>query len=258
MKIHPTAIIDKTAQIDESVEIGPYTVIEKNVTIGAGTVIASSVRIYGNTQMGKNNRIYHGAVIGAEPQDLGYDRNSETGLIIGDGNIFREGANIHRGTKPDHPTTMGNNNYFMGNFHVGHDCHLGDSNIFTHGTVLAGHVDVGNFAFISGVVAVHQHVNVGDYAMVAGCSKIVKDVPPYATADGNPATVIGMNAVGMKRAGMPPEARNAIKHAYKIIYHSGMNTSQAVAELKKEKMTKEVQNIVEFIEKSDRGITDHR
>lgn len=146
----------------------------------------------------------------------------------------------------------------MGNFHVGHDCILGDHNIFTHGTVLAGHVDVGNYAFISGVAAVHQFCRVGDYSMIAGCAKIVKDVPPYATADGNPASIIGINSVGLKRSGMSPDMRNAIKGAYRVLYHSGMNIGMAVKELRKAQHPPEVEKIIQFVESSDRGILDHR
>lgn len=258
MKIHPTAIIEPGARIHPSVEIGPYTIVEENVAIGEGTVIASSVRIYVNSIIGRLNRFYHGAVIGCEPQDLGYDRSSVTGLVIGDGNTFREGANIHRGSKPNHPTRIGDRNYFMGNFHVGHDCLLGNDNTFTHGTVLAGHVQVGNHVFISGVAAVHQFCRVGDHSMIAGCAKIVKDVPPYATADGNPATIIGINSVGLKRSGMTPAVRSAIKNTYKVLYHSGLNIGQALKVLKAGEQSPEVQNIIDFVEASARGILGHR
>ncbi|HMU82348.1 MAG TPA: acyl-ACP--UDP-N-acetylglucosamine O-acyltransferase [Leptospiraceae bacterium] len=258
MKIHPTAIIHPTAKLHESVEVGPFCIIDQDVVMGEGCFVESTVKIHARTVIGKNNRFHHGAIIGCEPQDLGYDRSSPCYVKIGDNNVFKEGANIHRGTKPDHPTLIGNNNYFMGNFHVGHDCILGDHSIFTHGTVLAGHVTVGNYAFISGVAAVHQFCKVGDYSMIAGCSKIVKDVPPYATADGNPATLIGINSVGLKRAGYSPAKRDAIKQAYKLLFHSGKNIKQALAELKSQENTDEVKLIVKFFEDSDRGVTDHR
>lgn len=258
MNIHPTAIVDPAAKIHESTEIGPYTIIDGKVEIGAGNKIHSSVRIYDHTKIGDHNTFYHGAVIGCDPQDLGFDRTIPSGTRIGNHNIFREYSNIHRGTKEDHHTVIGDHNFFMGNFHVGHDCILGDHNIFTHGTVLAGHVTVGNYAFISGVAAVHQFCRVGDFSMIAGCSKIVKDVPPYATADGNPATLAGLNTVGLKRSGMAPETRNALKAVYKTIFHSGKNISQAIKEVKTEQHGEEVQKVIHFFESSSRGVTDHR
>ena len=259
MAIHPTAIIDSGADIHESVEIGPYTVIDGNVKIGEGCRIGSHVRIYAHTTIGKNNRIDAHAILGADGQDLGFDSSQPTGLVIGDNNVFREQTNIHRATKLDHPTTIGNDNYFMGSFHVGHDCTVGNNNIMVHGSVMAGHVHIGNRVLISGLVAIHQFCNIGDYAMVAGCAKIVKDVPPFATADENPATIIGQNVVGMKRAGSTPEVRKQIKAVYDVIYHQKMNTSQALKHLKDQgSHPPEVQMIIEFFENSKRGVTDHR
>jgi len=258
MKIHPTAIIDPSAQLHDSVEVGAYSIIDKDVVMGEGCFVESTVRIHARTIIGKNNRFYHGAIIGCEPQDLGFDRSTPSFVKIGDNNVFKEGANIHRGSKPETPTTIGNNNYFMGIFHVGHDCVMGDHNILTHCTVLAGHVNVGSYTFISALSAIHQFCNVGDYSMIAGCSKIVKDVPPYATADGNPATLIGINSVGLKRAGFNPGQRDAIKKAYKTIFLSGMNIRAGVEALKKQETTEQVQTIIKFIENSDRGVLDHR
>jgi len=259
MKIHPTAIIDSTAKVHPSAEVGPYTIIEAGVEVGENCIIGSCVRIYANSKIGKNNKIFHNVVIGAEPQDLGYDPSAKTGIIIGNHNVFREGVHISRGTKSDTPTTIGDDNYFMGNFHAGHDCVIGNKNIFTQGAEIAGHVHVGNRVFVSGLVAVHQFCHIGDYAMVAGLSKVTKDVPPYCTVDGNPAFVIGLNSVGLRRAGLSSEIRNSIREAYKIIYHSDLFTSNALEELRKiEDLTEEVKYIISFFEKSERGVTDHR
>ncbi|TGK11493.1 acyl-ACP--UDP-N-acetylglucosamine O-acyltransferase [Leptospira fletcheri] len=259
MKIHPTAIVDSKAELHESVEVGAYTIIERDTVVGEGTIIETGVRIFAGTEMGKFNRVSHGAVIGVVPQDLGFDAATPTKTIIGDHNTFKEYSNIHRGTKTDSPTVIGNRNYIMGNAHVGHDCILGDGNILTHGLVLAGHVTVGNKAFISGLVAVHQFCFVGDYAMIGGCAKVVQDVPPYSTADGNPCTIVGLNTVGLKRGGFSPEVRTAIKQAYKVIYHSGMNYSQALEALEKQgNHRQEVLNIIAFFKNSDRGVMDHR
>jgi UDP-N-acetylglucosamine acyltransferase len=147
----------------------------------------------------------------------------------------------------------------MGNMHIAHDVKMGNHNIVVQNTIIAGVVEIGNYVFVSGLVGIHQFARVGDYAMLAGCSKIVKDVPPYSTIDGNPATVIGLNAVGLKRAGLPPETRAAIKSAYKVIYHKGLNIKQALAELKAmNSALPEIQYIIEFFEKSKRGVTSHR
>lgn len=259
MKIHPTAIIDPKAELHESVEVGPYSIIEGNVSIQEGTIIESHVKICAGSEIGKFNRFHQGAVIGVMPQDLGFNQQLLTKTVIGDHNIFREYSNIHKGTKEDSPTVIGNKNYFMGNSHVGHDCILGNNNILTHGCVLAGHVTLGNFAFISGLAAVHQFCFVGDYSMVAGLAKVVQDVPPYSTVDGNPSTVVGLNSVGMKRAGFSPDVRNAIKHAYKLIYHSGMSTRKALDELEASTDSiEQVKYIIKFFRDSDRGVTDHR
>ena len=259
MKIHPTAIIDKTAKLHESVEVGPFSIIEADVEIGEGTWIESCVRIYSGTKIGKNNKIHHTAVIGGLPQDLGFKPETKTFTIIGDNNVLREGLILHRATKEGGATKLGNRNYIMGQTHIAHDCVLGDDNIMVLNGQIAGHCHIGNKVFISGLVGLHQFCHVGDYSMLAGCSKIVKDVPPFVTIDGNPATVIGLNSIGLKRAGFSSEIRDKIKHAYKVLYHSKMNTRKALEALKAENdTTAEVQYIIRFFEESDRGVTDHR
>lgn len=259
MKIHPTAIVDPKAELHESVEVGPYSIIEAGVKVGKDTKIRSCVLLYSGTQIGKNNEIFHGAALGGWPQDLSFRPEIESYLIIGDNNIIRENTLFHRSSKEGGKTIVGDNNYFMGDSHVGHDCIFGHDSILTHGTVLAGHVTVGNYVFISGLAAIHQHCHVGDYAMVAGLAKVVQDVPPYSTVDGNPSTVIGINSVGLKRAGLSPDIRNQIKSAYKTIYHSKQTTRKALEELKSQpNLPEEVKYIVRFFEASSRGVTDHR
>lgn len=233
--------------------------IDADVEIGEDCFIDSHVRIYANAKIGRSNRFSTGAVVNCEPQDLSVAPGSPRYLVIGDHNIFREHTNIHGSAKPDHATRIGNHNYFMGLFHVGHDCIIGDHNILTHGAVIAGHVTVGSHAFISGQVAVHQFCRIGDYAMIGGCAKIVNDCPPFATTDGNPAAVVGLNVIGLRRGGFSAEQRAAIKAAYKVIYHSGLNRSQGVAELKKNgSKLPEVEMIIKFFEESERGVENHR
>ncbi|MEJ1496030.1 MAG: acyl-ACP--UDP-N-acetylglucosamine O-acyltransferase [Candidatus Sedimenticola sp. (ex Thyasira tokunagai)] len=257
-RIHPTAIIEAGAEIHESVEIGPYSIIESGVSIGEGCRIDSSVRIFSGTRLGRNNRVYHGTVLGCEPHDLGFTPELSKPLTIGDDNHFKEGVNISRGVKTDEGTVIGDGNYFMCGFHAGHDCRFGNQSVYGPNSVVAGHVEIGHYAFLSGVVAIHQFCFIGDYVMIAGCAKVVKDIPPYSTGDGNPARVIGLNSVGMRRAGMDAATRSAIKQAYKTIYRSGLNTRQAMEQLRQEKQTEEVENIIRFFDSSTRGVTDHR
>jgi UDP-N-acetylglucosamine acyltransferase len=258
MNVHPTALIHDSARLHESVQVGPYSIIEADVVIGAGCRIESGVRIFEGTRLGCHNRVYHGAALGCEPQDLGFMPERSRPLLIGDHNQFREGVNISRGVKTEGGTQIGDHNYFMCGFHAGHDCRLGSHNVFGSNSTLAGHVELGKRIFISGLVAIHQFCFIGDYAMIAGCAKVVKDIPPYVTCDGNPARVIGLNTVGLRRAGMPAANRAAIKQTYKILYHAGLNTSQALARLKLETPTPETDNITRFFERSDRGVTTHR
>lgn len=258
MNIHPTAIIHDSARLHESVQVGPYSIIEADVEIGPGCRIESAVRIYAGTRMGRENRVCHGAALGCEPQDLGFAPEKSRPLLIGDHNQFREGVNISRGVKTEGGTQIGDHNYFMSGFHAGHDCRLGSHNIFGSNSTLAGHVELGEHIFISGLVAIHQFCFVGDYVMIAGSAKVVKDIPPYVTCDGNPARVIGLNSVGLRRAGVPAANRSAIKQAYKLLYHSGLNTSQALAELKQQATSPESEAIRRFFEQSDRGVTAHR
>ena len=258
MNIHPSAIIDADTEIHPSVQIGPHTVVEQGVTIGEGSIIDSGVRIYQKTRIGKHNHIFHGSVLGCLPQDLGFDPGSETWLEIGNHNIFREGVNISRATRTEQPTFIGSHNYFMGNAHIGHDCQFGDHNIVVNGAVIGGHVQVGNRVFISGLVAVHQFCRIGDFAMLAGLAKIVKDVPPYAVADGNPASLIGTNVVGLRRNGFSSRQRRTIKQAYKVIHQSGLGTRQALERFTEKENTPEVNTIIDFFRRSERGVLAHR
>ncbi len=256
--IHPTAIVEQGADLHPSVRVGPFSIVEAGAVVGAGCVIESNVRIFAPVRMGQHNRVCHGAVLGCEPQDLTFTPERSRPLVIGDHNHFKEGVNISRGVKTEEGTRIGHHNYFMNTFHAGHDCVIGDHNLLGATTVLAGHVTVGNRVFISGLVAIHQFCHVGDHAMIAGCSKVVKDVPPYSTADGNPARIVGLNSVGLRRAGFSAERRHAIKQVYKTLYHSGLNVTQALERLAQEPLTPEQAAVRHFFLASERGITAHR
>lgn len=258
MNIHPTAIVDPTAELHDSVVVGPYTIIDAHVKIGEGTSIGASCRIYARTELGKNNRIYEGVYLGCDPQHLSLDLSIPTKLVIGDGNTIREGANLHRSTKEEKPTTIGNENFIMGSVHLGHDCQVGNKNVLANNALFGGHVDIGNNIFVSASVGVHQFCSIGDYSMLGGLSKVSKDVPPYSTIDGNPAVVVGLNNIGLRRAGVSKEVRTNIHRAYKIIYNSSYTTSQAIKELRAlEEKSPEIDTIIRFFENSKRGVTDY-
>jgi UDP-N-acetylglucosamine acyltransferase len=255
-QIHPTAIIDPQAELDPSVEIGPFVIIEGPVQIGPRTKVMAHAYICGNTSIGADNVIHMGCVIGHAPQHLGY-KGAPTGVRIGDGNEFREYVTIHRAAEEGHFTTIGNRCYFMGLSHVAHDVVVGNEVIVANGALLAGHVTIGDKVFISGNVGVHQFCSIGDFAMIGGLAKIVKDIPPFMLVDGQ-SEVSGINIVGLRRAGFSAEDREKIRQAYKILYRSGLNVSQAVARLEVEFPDCEpVQRIVSFIRASKRGIASH-
>lgn len=257
--IHPTAIVDTDADIESGVKIGPFCIVEGDTSIGSGTVLESSVRVIRGTHIGKNNTISHGAAFGGLPQSIGFDPNIKSGLIIGDNNTFREQTVFHRGTVEGKNTIIGNHNYFMSLTHMGHDVEVGDYVVLVQSAVVAGHTIVEDYAFIGGMSAFHQNIKVGTYSMTGGCSKVVKDVAPFSTIDGNPARTVGLNALGMKRAGIDPEIRKKIKQTFKTIFHSGLNTTQALKQLAVENdPAPEIIMIREFFETSKRGVTDYR
>jgi UDP-N-acetylglucosamine acyltransferase len=258
MSIHPTAIIEPGAQLHASVTVGPYSIVEAGASIGEGSVIESHVRIYGATRMGRNNRVCHGATLGSEPQDLGFLPELGTPLKIGDGNHFKECVNISRGVKSPLGTVLGDHNYFMAFSHVGHDCVVGDHNVFANTATLAGHVEMAHHIFLSGQVAVHQFARIGAYVMVGGLSGVAQDLPPYVLANGQRAEIIGLNSVGLRRNGFSRTQRDAIKRAYRVLFKSGLARDQALAALSGNDDAPEIQAIVDFIAASKRGIPPFR
>jgi len=258
MKIHPTAIVHPKANIGDDVEIGPFSIIGENIIINRGTKIGAHVTLNGWTTIGKNCVIHMGCVIGHEPQIKNYEEK-ESYVIIGDNNIIREYVTIHRGWKEKEKTIIGNDNYIMANAHIAHNCEVGSGVIITNYAALTGHVVVEDKAVISGFVGIHQFCRIGTYAMVGGFLKIVQDVPPYMLVDGTPAIVYGINAVGLRRAGFAKEIRTNLKTAYKILYRSGLNTSQALEKIEKELPTsQEITYLINFIKESKRGICGGR
>ncbi len=256
MNIHPTAIVHQKARIAEDVEIGPYSVIGEHVTIGAGTKIESHVTVDGWTTIGERNHFFSFSSIGAAPQDIGY-RGEQTSVVIGNDNVIREFATIHRATtKEDRITSIGNNNFLMSYIHVAHDCKLGNNIIMANNAAFGGHVTVGDHAVLGALIGIHQFVRVGDYAMIGGQSAIVLDVPPYVNATGNRAKLYGLNLVGLKRKGFTDEMINNLKKAYKIIFRSGMTLEAAIQKAAGEfPGCKEVNYFIDFMRHSKRGVT---
>ncbi|MGD2081617.1 MAG: acyl-ACP--UDP-N-acetylglucosamine O-acyltransferase [Chromatiales bacterium] len=257
MPVHPTAIVDPSAEIHPSAEVGPYCIVEGDVVIGEGCVLESGVRVYAGTRMGRGNRVHHDAVLGAPPQDLSYDPARRTLLEIGEDNTFREFVSVHRGSKEER-TVVGSGNYLMAQAHIAHDCRVGDANVFANGALLGGHVRVAHHAFLSGHTAVHQFCRIGPYAMVAGVTGVPRDVPPFVTADGHRAEIVGLNLVGLKRAGFDQERRTAIKRAYRLIYKSGLSLAGALERLRADEGCGEALEIADFFESSRRGVIPHR
>jgi len=254
-EIHSTAIIGKNVEIGADNIIGPYVTIEEGVRIGAHNKIMSGAYLAQGTEIGSHNTIHMQAVIGHEPQDLAY-QGQKTFTKIGNKNVIREFVTIHRGTKEGTSTVMGDSNFIMAYCHIAHNCHLGNSIIMVNQASLTGHCEVEDRAFLSGMTGFHQFTRIGTLAMVSALSAINKDIPPYMICGGRPAVAQGINVVGLRRAGIGPEARMEIKEAYKLLYRSGLNVSQALEAIKKSLKSKEVMHMVEFIEASKRGILD--
>ena len=251
--IHKTAIIDPDAELDESVEVGPYTVIGKGVKIGNGTVIGPHVHIACNTDIGRNNKIFYSASIGDEPQDISFE-GQPTFVKIGDGNTIREFATIHRATIEETATTVGNNNFIMAYAHLGHDVKVGNKCIISNGVGLAGHVVVGDSAVISAYVGVHQFSKIGSMVMIGALARINRDVLPYMMVEGNPATTHGLNVVGLRRNGIDQESRTAIKRAFKLLCRDKMSTEKALIKIDEEiDQTAEIKALTAFVRGSKRG-----
>ena len=227
MKIHSTAIVDPKATIGNDVEIGPYSVVGPGAIIGDNTRLLSHCVIDGSVRLGARNVVGYGAVIGAHPQDLSFDSSRKTGVEIGDDNVFREYCTIHRGTAEGTSTRIGNKNFLMVNTHVGHNCEIGNNVIVANNCLLAGYVSIGDSAFLGGGGGYHQFMRIGRLVMTQGLSAFGKDLPPFVLA-AQRNVVFGLNSIGLRRAGISAADRNDIKAAFRLIYTSGLNISQAL------------------------------
>ncbi|MCF8095071.1 MAG: acyl-ACP--UDP-N-acetylglucosamine O-acyltransferase [Desulfobacteraceae bacterium] len=256
MKIHPTTIIDSKAEIDEDVEIGPYSIIKENVSIASGTRIGSHVTIDPYVDVGPDCQIFQYASIGAVPQAVKF-KGEITYLKIGRNSVIREFATLNRGTEfGGGVTRIGEDNFLMAYTHVAHDCITGRGVIMANNATLAGHVTIGDHVIIGGLVAVHQFVRIGDYAYIGGKSALVKDIPPYLIAAGDRASLHGLNKVGLKRHSFSDNSVAQLKRAYRLIFRIGLTVNEAVERVLAEvESTPEVLNLVNFIRDTERGIT---
>lgn len=251
--IHPTAIIAETAQLGSNVEIGPYCVINDNVKIGNGCKLHSHVVIDGTTSIGEDCEFFPFAAIGGKTQDLKY-QGEPTSLVIGDRNVFRENTTVHRSTDNEVPTLIGDDNLFLAYAHVAHDCVVGNHTIFSNNATIAGHVTVEDYVIISGLAGIHQFCRVGKHSIVGGCTKIVQDVPPFVVVDGNPATVRGINVVGLQRRGFSEEEIKALKKAYKALFlKKERGIKEGIEELK-DSEAPIIRELLEFIGQVTRGL----
>ena len=252
MKISDKAVIGKNVKMGADVEVGPFAIIEDGSELGPRVKVWPHAYICKGTKIGEETQVHMGAVVGHIPQDLAFE-GKDTYVEIGKRNIIREYVTIHRGTKEGSVTKIGDSCYFMAISHVGHNCNIGNNVIVANGALLAGYVEVGDSAFISGNVVIHQFCRIGTLAMIGGFSGINKDVPPYMLVRG-PSVVRAINLVGLRRAKVPRTSIEGIRQAFKLIYASDLNTAQAMEEVKKLASSKELNNIIDFVATSKRGI----
>ncbi|MBC7931977.1 MAG: acyl-ACP--UDP-N-acetylglucosamine O-acyltransferase [Rubrivivax sp.] len=253
MEAHPTAVVSPRASVARDVRVGPYAVIEDAVIIKSGCEIGAHAVVKRFTTLGERTRVYEHATLGGEPQDTKF-KGERSALVIGDDNLIREYATVHRASGEGSVTRVGSRNFLMVGVHIAHNCEVGDDNVFANGAAIAGHVTVEDHVFLASNVGAHQFVRFGRYAMVGGKSKIVQDVLPFFTTDGNPPRVHGLNSIGLRRGGFSPEARKSIKRAYQLLFRARLPLERALAALE-EMGDENVALLARFIRDSRRGFT---
>lgn len=251
MKIHPTSIVSPGARLGAAVTIGPYAVVEDDTEIGDGCEIRAHAVIKRFATLGPANTVHEGAVLGGEPQDIGFV-DCRSYLRVGAHNRIREGVTMHRGAQPESATIVGSNCFIMANAHVAHDCRLGDGVIIANNVALAGYVDIQDQVFISGGVVVHQFCRIGCLAMIGGNSKIVQDCLPFVVTDGVPGRAHGLNVVGLRRTGLKSVDLQALKEAYRLLLRSGLSLEDALDNLEHLEDPL-VTHLIDFVRKSTRG-----
>lgn len=253
--IHPSAVIAPGAELASDVTVGPYAVIGERVRIGARTIVGPHVVLDGRTTIGTDNRFFPYASVGAPPQDLKY-RGEDSELVIGNGNTIREFCTLNPGTAGGGMISrIGDGNLLMNYSHVAHDCRLGNYNVLANGVQLGGHVEIGDHAILGALSGVHQFVRIGESAIIGAGSMVSLDVAPFCNATGDRARLLGLNSVGLKRRGFPPEVQAALKHAYHLIFQSSLKLTEAAQRVREEiQEVPEVERFLAFIEQSERGL----
>lgn len=254
--IHATAVVSDAAELGSNVSIGPYTIIGDNVWIGDDTRIESHVVIQGPTKIGRRNKISHYCSLGTDPQDKKFSGEPESVLEIGDDNVIREYCSINRGTlHGGGKTFLGDGNWIMAYTHIAHDCRVGNHTVFANHATLAGHVIVEDHVTLGGFTGVHQYCKIGSYSFTAIASVVIKDVPPYIIAAGNPARPRGLNIEGLKRKCFDASALSSLKKAYRTLYREAGTYDKALQELERQaQASAEVRIMLDFLLKSDRGV----
>jgi UDP-N-acetylglucosamine acyltransferase len=255
--IHPLAVVSPYAQLGTGVTVGPFCVIEPGVEIGDGCQLAARSVVKAGTRLGRDNHLFEGAVVGGMPQHIHMPENPGT-VDIGNGNVIRENVTIHRSLEAGHTTRIGNDCLLMVGSHVAHDCTLGNGVILTNNVMLGGHVTVGDRAYLAGAVAVHQFCRIGSLAMVGGLARVRQDVPPFVTIDGGTTMVVGLNKVGLRRAGFTPEEMDQLKTAYRIIYRNGLAWNEMLDVLQLEFPAGPASEFAPFFRVGHRGFVQER
>jgi UDP-N-acetylglucosamine acyltransferase len=252
--VHPTALIDPSAELGSGVTVGPYVIIGPSVIIGDHCRIGPRATLQRNVRLAEAVSIGDGSILGGDPQDLKFG-GEETWVEVGAGTIIREYSTVNRATSATWKTVIGSRCFIMTYVHIAHDCHLGDEVVIANGTQCAGHVTIHDKAVLSGLNAIHQFVTIGTYAFVGGCSRVNQDIPPYVKAAGNPMELYGLNSVGLQRAGFPGETVAALKRAYRLFFNSDLNLSQALERARGDVSAfPEVERFLAFVESSERGV----
>ena len=253
-RIHPTAIISPDADIAPDVEIGAFAIVGEGCTIGEGSVIAARATLERNVTLGRSVKVGIGTVLGGAPQDLKY-AGEETTVEVEDGTVIREYVTINRGTAHSFRTTVGKNCLLMSYVHIGHDCRIGNSVILSNVVQLAGHVSIEDKAILSGLSAVHQFARIGRHSFIGGMSRVSKDIPPFLKAVGNPVKLYGLNTIGLQRSGMEEATILELKRAYRLLFRSDLNLSQAIERAQNDlEPLDEVKELIRFVEASERGV----
>ena len=253
-RIHPTAIISPDADIAADAEIGAFAIVGEGCTVGPGNVIAPRATLERNVTLGRSVRVGIGSIVGGAPQDLKY-AGEETTVEIGDGTVIREYVTVNRGTAHSFKTTVGKNCLLMSYVHIAHDCQIGNGVILSNVVQLAGHVTIEDKAIISGLSAVHQFARIGHHSFIGGMSRVSKDIPPFLKAVGNPVKLYGLNTIGLQRSGMDEETIRELKRAYRLLFRSDLNVTQAIERAQTElEPLAEVKELIRFVEASERGV----